>query len=189
MNITLLTVASLSEELDNLRRSICHNCKKKFVPSYAPITSDGSDPLPMLWHPTVNSRQTQTPGHSSGLPHVLTAITEGPSIPICSTTLQQNPIILSRPHASSSATGMHLPTSPNDDGIQFKQARWSVSHNPNIKQSLQIDLVNTFNFAASVFCLKFSPDGKYLAVGLDRRSGKTYIYDVEKGVKIWLAPS
>ena len=187
----LLTVASLSEELDNLRRGICHNCKKKFVPFYAPITSstDGSGPSPTLWHPTVSSRQTQTP--SSGLPYVFPEITGGPSIPIRSTILEQNPIALSRPYTSSSATPIptHPPTTPNNNEIQSEQAGWSVSHNPNIKQSLQIDLVNTFNYTASVFCLKFSPDGKYLGVGLDRRSGKTHIYDVEKGLKIWLAPS
>jgi WD40 repeat protein len=58
-----------------------------------------------------------------------------------------------------------------------------------IKQALHIDLVKTFNFTARVFCVKFSPDGKYLAVGLDEGSGRTYIYDMEKGLNIWLAPS
>ena len=33
--------------------------------------------------------------------------------------------------------------------------------------------------------VKFSPDGKYLAVGVD--SGRTYIYDVKTGAKSWSA--
>jgi WD40 repeat protein len=131
----------------------------------------------------VSGRPAQTT--SSGLPSVLPG-----GIPLQYSSIQKNHPT-NQPQVSSPTTPipMHSPTIPNDNKIQFKQAEWSVSHNPNIKQSLQIDLVKTFNYTASVFCLKFSPDGKYLAVGLDRRSGKTYIYDVEKGVEIWLAPS
>jgi len=96
-------------------------------------------------------------------------------------------LAISAPQASSSA----IPTQPSIasiDKIQSKQPKWSVSHNPKIKQALHIDLAKTFDLAAEVFCVKFSPDGKYLAVGLGEGNGRTYIYDVEEGSKIWLVP-
>ena len=51
-----------------------------------------------------------------------------------------------------------------------------------------MDLANTFNVMAKVFCAKFSPDGKYLAVGVWVEGSKTYIYDVEKGSIVWSVP-
>jgi WD40 repeat protein len=69
------------------------------------------------------------------------------------------------------------------DKVQSNQPDWSVAYNPKLTQALHIDLVKTLNFTARVNCLKFSPDGRYLAVGLS--SGRTTIYDVEKRLNIW----
>ena len=176
------TVASLSEELDNLRRSICHTCKSRFVPSYAPIPTTSQNqagPGPGLLHRIASSAQYQSA--SSGLPSVSTTNVGGSS-----NTVQQNTTILVPPQPSSSAIPRQPSTAPAVE-IQSQQPDWSVSHNPEIKQALQVDLVKTSNFAATVYCVKFSPDGKYLAVGLDRGSGKTYIYDVGNGSNVWLA--
>jgi len=135
----------------------------------------------------VSVRPTQTPSLALRLPPVLPTNTgSSPNVPvrIRSTTVQQNQansVTLTRPQASSSTTS-HPPT-------VGEIAEWSVSYNPNIKQSLRIEVVKTFTFTASVVCVKFSPDGKYLAVGTGAGSGRTFIYDVEKGLKIWLAPS
>lgn len=258
--IEFLAVASISEELDNLRRSICHNCKKEFVLLYAPASSlDGAVPHPLPWRRVVSGIQSP----SSGLPPTITGLSPNVFIPIRSTTIRQNqtnPTILAQPQASSSATiltqplntpddekihrrcivngrptrmtsrfppvlttntvgpqnvsipnrfvtvqqnpailaptqaasstATPIPTQPTtliNDEIQSKQSLWGVSHNPNIKPSLQIDLVKTFNFTAKVTCVKFSPNGKYLAVGTSVGSGKTFVYDMEKGLEIWLA--
>ena len=58
-------------------------------------------------------------------------------------------------------------------------------YNPDIKQTLRMDLANTFDVMAQAFCAKFSPDGKYLAVGVWVKGSRTYIYDVEKGSIVW----
>jgi WD40 repeat protein len=99
---------------------------------------------------------------------------------------QPKTTISAAPQAASSASPRQLETILVDDEIKSKQPGRNVFHNPEIEQALHIDLVKTFNFVAKVYCVKFSPDGKYLAVGLDK-SGKTYIYDVEKGLFLWLA--
>ena len=111
------------------------------------------------------------------------------SIPNRFVTVQENPTILA-PRQATTTTPIPLQptTSINDNKIQSRQTVWSVSHNPNIKPSLQIDLVKTFNFTAKVTCVKFSPNGKYLAVGTSVGCGKTFVYDMEKGLEIWLAP-
>jgi WD40 repeat protein len=112
------------------------------------------------------------------------------SVPIRSITDQDNqtnPTILAPPEAPSAIPKPSL-SKPVDE-IHSKDPGWSVSHNPEITQTLQIDLAKTLNFTARVFCVKFSPDGKYLAVGLDQGSGRTYIYDMEKGLNIWSVPS
>lgn len=71
------------------------------------------------------------------------------------------------------------------DEIGSKRSNSNISYNPGIKQPLHINLVKVINFAAPVFCVKFSPNGKYLAVGLYKDSGKTFVYDVEKNSTIW----
>lgn len=158
----------LSEELDNLQRSICYDCKKKFVPRVA-SSWDSS-----LSCGIVSGSQMRSP-----------VSTTNTSIPILARQNQSKAAILMLPQASSK---LRRPgTIPAIDEISAKQPGWSVLHNPEIKQALHIDLVNTFNFIAKVYCVKFSPDGKYLAVGLDK-GGKTYIYDVETGLNVWLVP-
>jgi len=171
----------LSEELDNLQRNICHDCKKKLVPSYAQVASswDGHRPSESLLCGIV-SGQIQSPVST-------TKPRESPNTPtpIHPITARQNqPTAISAPpQVSSSASPRQPETIPVDE----IQPGWSVIHNPEIKQALHIDLVETFNFIAKVYCVNFSTDGKYLAVGLDK-GGKTYIYDVEKGLNLWLAP-
>jgi len=166
----------LSEELDNLQRSICHDCKKKFVPSYVQVAPpwDGDRPSLSCGGPQIQSPVSTT--NPLGSPK---------TVPVLARQNQPKTAISAPPQVSSSASQRQPETIPVDE-TQSKQPGWSVFHNPEIKQALHIDLVKTFNFIAKVYCVKFSPDGKYLAVGLDK-SGKTYIYDVEKGLNLWLA--
>ena len=174
----------LSEELVNLQKSICHDCKKKFVPSYTQVASSWSEHRPSVSYSIVSGPKVQSPVSTTkprGSPNT--------SITIHPITARQNQpkTAISAPPQVPSAPSPRQPETIPVDEIQSKQPGWSIFHNPEIKQALHIDLVKTFNFIAKVYCVKFSPDGKYLAVGLDK-TGKTYIYDVEKGSKLWLAP-
>jgi len=46
-----------------------------------------------------------------------------------------------------------------------------------------VKLEHVLTHGATVWRVMFSPDGKYLAVGVN--NGRTYIYDVKTGVKSW----
>ncbi|KAF9260152.1 WD40 repeat-like protein [Marasmius fiardii PR-910] len=57
---------------------------------------------------------------------------------------------------------------------------WFAIFNPEIKKELDIDLVHTFMHENPVTCVRFSPDGTWLATGCN---GTAQIYDVKTGVK------
>ena len=82
------------------------------------------------------------------------------------------------PQQSSS---FFAPKQPSPTVIEFERPKLSVTYNPDINQTLHIDLANTFDVTNPVFCAKFNLDGKYLAVGGSNKGSKIYIFDVEKG--------
>jgi hypothetical protein len=171
-------VATLCEELDNLRRSICHNCKR---PAYA-AGSGPSSSFPLVLSPVTGEfRDEYIPENQAkpALPQsIINASPNRSTIPIHSLSLNQGlPLVPLRLLPL-------LPITPVE--IKSKQLAWSISHNPKINQGLHIDLVKTFDCIATVNCVEFSPGSKYLAVGLVSES---IIYDVETGLKIWLVPS
>ena len=63
------------------------------------------------------------------------------------------------------------------------QLDWSVDYNDDVKRALNLKLEHVWTHGAVVVGVVFSPDGKYLAVGV--LNGMTYIYDVKTGVKSW----
>ena len=96
-------------------------------------------------------------------------------------TYNSQPIIS---HITTSATSPDSPdaaSQPLKTTESTKKSDWSVVYNPEINRCLSLHVANTFALPASVFCTKFSRDGKYLAVGL--KSGETYVYDILTGSK------
>lgn len=53
--------------------------------------------------------------------------------------------------------------------------------NPKVQRHLKVDLVQTFDHASVVCCVKFSVDGHYLAAGCNQA---TYIYDTNAGQQV-----
>jgi WD40 repeat protein len=58
-----------------------------------------------------------------------------------------------------------------------------VKFNNEVEKELDVEIAHTLFHGGSVVCVKFSRDGKYLAVACF--DGKTYIYDVQKGTLTW----
>jgi len=72
--------------------------------------------------------------------------------------------------------------SPKDITDQLDQ--WSVDFtDSNVKPALNAKLEHVLIYGGTVWRVRFSPDGKYLAAGVS--NGRTYIHDVKTGAKSW----
>ena len=61
---------------------------------------------------------------------------------------------------------------------------WSVEYHPEANRILDLQLANVITYEASVLCVKISPNGHRVAMGL--KDGTTYLNDLKTGSKIWL---
>lgn len=57
---------------------------------------------------------------------------------------------------------------------------WFALFNPKIQRSVDIDLVHELKHDSIVCCVRFSPDGRYLATGCNR---DVYVWDTSTGEK------
>ena len=70
----------------------------------------------------------------------------------------------------------------NDKLEEFKVQNsndWAVVYNPNVKATVNINLLHNLDHSDVVCCVKFSHDGKKIATGTN--NGSTHIFDVETG--------
>ena len=61
---------------------------------------------------------------------------------------------------------------------------WSVEYHPGSQRVLDLHLANVVTYKAIPYCVKISPDGHRVAVGL--HDGTTYLNELNTGSKIWL---
>ena len=93
------------------------------------------------------------------------------------------PPLFSVPNDTVSASGLKL--SGGDTTLEDIVANWSITYNNEVERAFDVRLVRSVDLGVRVSFLKFSKDGKYVAVGF-HRNGSTDIYDVRTGKKTWL---
>lgn len=125
--------------------------------------------------PFITNARILAPGPTSPRSHTSPILTYNP----------QPTIFL--PSITTSATS---PDSPDvAPQLASAQSDWSVDYNSEVNRCLSLHVARMFALPESVFCTKFSRDGRYLAVGLE--GGETHIYDILTGskrlvVSLWL---
>lgn len=76
-------------------------------------------------------------------------------------------------------TGDMAPTATSSANAGANE--WNVTFNPNVKKQLDISLSHDLDHSSVVCCVKFSPNGRYLATGCKQSA---QMYDVETGKKL-----
>ena len=79
--------------------------------------------------------------------------------------------------------------SPDEKAIASSEAKaevpkWSVEYHTEAKRVLEINMEKVITYSSLVHCVKVSPDGHRLAIGLS--NGTTYLNDLKTGSNIWL---
>ena len=171
-------VTTLYDELDKLRRNICHDCKKRLavhgnVSGPAPAISSTSTPF---WR-----RVFQTRPHRPAL-NIASGRTSSPEI--SGSTVPTIALITSEtipdatadaPTTNSGPEPLPAPISPEP---KSEPPEFSVDYNPEVKRTLALHLEHVFAHEYPANCVKMSPDGQRIAVGF-QDSGATIISDLK----------
>ena len=59
----------------------------------------------------------------------------------------------------------------------------SIVFNKEVEKELDVEMAHVLLHGDTIWCVKFSKDGKYVAAGC--KDGKSYIYDVQTGTLTW----
>jgi len=205
-----LLVASLYTALHNVENNICINCRVHFV-KYAPVglgtsstagavivppsskfkfslprsSPSPSNPVP-FWRRVFKSHSRPTDSANSDIPgrsglsqlsnpKASDFIQPNRSVSVSSESIQPSSLSVTQQPISLPETS----TCPTDVPNHMD---WSVDFDGDVKPALNVKLEHVLTPGAVVGRVRFSPDGEYLAVGVDNG---TYIYDVKTGAKSW----
>jgi len=159
--------------------------------SNSPISSAPSNRV-SLWHRVFKGHRTTSP-HSPSRPtdSVTSDITGGSGVSqfrnvVASDFIQPNRSVSVSSESTQLSVAQHpisLPETTSPKNIPNQLEWWSVDFNSNVKRAPNVKLEHVLTPGDKVFCVRFSPDRKYLAVGVN--NGRTYIYDAKTGAKSW----
>ena len=111
-----------------------------------------------------------------------------PSLPVIKVTAVATPIrttcSLSKLIRTPSASNPTLSLSETARG-QPNKSDWPVEYNRKVKSAVTVKVEHVMEHDAKVRGMRFSPDGNYLGFGLGQGDGRTYVYAVKTGEKVW----
>ena len=128
-----------------------------------------------------------------GLGRILKRPLRGVSLPwssagrhgLISPRLGESPTVASRSLCSLPLSNLKVPPAFIPANGDPTRADWLVNYDDTVVPgALKVSLIHIWTHGAAVRCVKFSPDGKYLAAGLD--VGKTCLYELKSMGQIWL---
>ena len=179
-------MTTLSDELNKLRNNICHDCKKRLVPGSVstPVPSTGPNPSTAasstsapFWRALFKGRlPIRPPSENAGSGDTFNSETSN-SIPNISLTA---PETIFDPPVDTPVDSEQTPISFPEPESQ--RPDFSVVYNLEVERTLDLRLARIFTHD-SPFCMKMSPDGQRIAVGV-LSLGKTVINDVKTGSNV-----
>lgn len=194
-----LLVASLYTALQNIQNNVCADCRvnvEKFAPpnlatSPIPASSAGesSNSVP-FWRRIFQGHLGALlpppirPNKPSSQPAPLRV---APSLPVIKVTAAATPIRTT----SSLSKLIHTPSDSNPTSLsetardQPNKSDWPVEYNRKVKSAVTVKVEHVMEHDAKVRGMRFSPDGNYLGFGLGQGDGRTYVYAVKTGEKVW----
>jgi len=90
------------------------------------------------------------------------------------------------PLSDFDTTSESIVVHPKSTTLPSPSPQTSINPNPDpegIGKELNVEMTHAISHSGSIWSVKFSQDGKYLAAGC--HNGRTYIYDVQSGSLIW----
>ena len=133
--------------------------------------------LASLWRRVFLGRQPFHPSADNPLPR---GRYNSPGVPQNDSTSSESLPNLCRSKLTSDCDEKSImPSEPSG-----AEPTWSVEYRPEAKRVLDLHLANVIRCGAVVMCIKLSPDGHRVAIGL--WDGTTSLNDLKTGSKIWL---
>ena len=181
------SVTTLYDELDKLRRNICHDCKTRLAlpgnaSGSAPAISSTSVPF---WHRIFQTRQSRLPS-TPALDIAGSGRTSNPEISgstVSTLVLINSETIPDETTANTSTTSAGCEQTLISSEPESEPPKFSVEYNPDVKRALSLHLEHVFAHESLASCVKISPDGQRMAVGFGN-GGATIINDMKTRSKV-----